>query len=97
MIVDAALEAPIRQIAKNAGVDAGVVVQEVLKNDNINFGYDALNDCYCDMFEQGIIDPFKVTRTALQCASSVASTLLTTECVVVADRAKLQQEKLTIN
>lgn len=92
MIVDAALEAPLRQIAKNAGVDDGVVVQQVFKNENANYGYDALNDEYCDMFEKGIIDPFKVTRTALQCASSVASTLLTTECVVVADRQKLEHE-----
>ena len=76
------LETPIRQIAKNAGVDDGVVVQTVLANENTNFGYDALNDKFCDMFESGIIDPVKVTRTALETAGSVASTLLTTECVV---------------
>ena len=88
LIVLKALETPIRQIAKNAGVDDGVVVQKVLNNDNEMFGYDALNDDYCDMLERGIIDPLKVTRTALETAASVASTLLTTECVVVQDKSK---------
>ena len=97
MIVSKALEEPIRQIAKNAGVDDGVVVKEVLSNDDENYGYDALEDKYCDMFEEGIIDPLKVTRTALESAGSVASTLLTTECVVVTDRSKLPKENTTIN
>ena len=88
-IVSKSLEAPIRQIAKNAGVDDGVVVKEILNNDDINFGYDALQNVYCDMFEKGIIDPLKVTRTALESAGSVASTLLTTECVVVQDKEKI--------
>ena len=89
MIIAKTLEVPIRQIAKNAGVDDGVVVQKVLENENINYGYDALNNVYGDMFEMGIIDPLKVTRTALECAGSVASTLLTTECVVVQDKSKI--------
>ncbi len=97
MIVSKALEEPIRQIAKNAGVDDGVVVKEVLSNDDENYGYDALEDKYCDMFKEGIIDPLKVTRTALESAGSVASTLLTTECVVVTDRSKLPKENTTIN
>ena len=88
LIVLKVLEAPIRQIAKNAGVDDGVVVQTVLNNDSETYGYDALKDEYCDMFERGIIDPLKVTRTALETAASVASTLLTTECVVVQDKSK---------
>ncbi len=88
MIISKTLEAPIRQIARNAGVDDGVVVQTVINNTNENYGYDALNDEYGDMFEKGIIDPFKVTRTALETAASVASTLLTTECVVVQNKAK---------
>ena len=88
LIVLKTLEAPIRQIAKNAGVDDGVVVQTVLKNESESFGYDALTDEFCDMFERGIIDPLKVTRTALETAASVASTLLTTECVVVQDKSK---------
>ncbi len=83
MILSKALESPIRQIAKNAGVDDGVVVQTVVQNPSESFGYDALNDKFGDMFEAGIIDPLKVTRTALETATSVASTLLTTECVVV--------------
>lgn len=83
------LDAPIRQIAKNAGVDDGVVVDKILSNKNLNYGYDALNDKFCDMFAAGIIDPVKVTRTALESAGSVASTLLTTECVV----AKIVEEK----
>lgn len=94
MIVCSALESPLRQIAKNAGIDDGVVVKAVLDNEDKNFGYDALKDEYCNMFDKGIIDPFKVTKTALQCACSVASTLLTTECVIVADREKLPQEPI---
>ena len=89
MIVLKILESPVRQIAKNAGVDDGVVVQTILSNDAENFGYDALNNEFCDMFEAGIIDPLKVTRTALECAASVASTLLTTECVSVQNKAKI--------
>ncbi|MCQ2564855.1 MAG: chaperonin GroEL [Clostridia bacterium] len=92
-IIAKALEAPMRQIAKNAGVDDGVVVSEVLKNENENFGYDALENKFCDMFSAGIIDPYKVTRTALQTAGSVASTLLTTECVVVQDKSKMEKQK----
>ena len=60
----------------------------MLKNECETFGYDALSDEFCDMFERGIIDPLKVTRTALETAGSVASTLLTTECVVVQDKSK---------
>lgn len=81
-IVLKALEEPIRQIAKNSGVDGGVVVNTVLANENINFGYDALRNEYVDMIKAGIIDPTKVTRYALLNAASVASTLLTTEALV---------------
>lgn len=88
-IVSKSLEAPIRQIAINAGVDDGVVVKTVVSNEGSDFGYNALNDSYCDMFDAGIIDPFKVTRTALETAGSVASTLLTTECVVVQNKAMI--------
>lgn len=78
-----AIESPIRQIAENSGEDGGVVVNKVLENiDNTNFGFDALNLTYGDMFEKGIIDPTKVTRSAIENAVSVASTLLTTECLV---------------
>ena len=82
LIVENCLSAPIKQICINAGIDAGVVINNVLQNENINFGYDALNEKYCDMVQAGIIDPTKVTRSALQNAGSVASTMLTTECLV---------------
>ena len=81
-IVIKALEAPIRQIAENCGVDGGVVVNTVLAAKSANYGYDALRDEYCDIVKAGIIDPTKVTRSALQNAASVAATLLTTESLV---------------
>ncbi len=93
MIVSKALEAPVRQIAKNAGVDDGVIVRDILSNEDQDYGYDAMNDRYCNMFEAGIIDPMKVTRTALESAGSVASTLLTTECVVVNDKSKMKENE----
>lgn len=88
IIVSKIIEEPLRQICKNAGVDDGVVVNKILENEDVNFGYDALNDEYCNMFETGIIDPLKVTKSALLSAASVVSTLLTTECVVVDDKNK---------
>ncbi len=81
-IVLKALEEPIRQIAKNAGLDGSVIVDKVLNSKKANYGFDALNNKYCDMVESGIIDPTKVTRSVLQNAASVASTLLTTESIV---------------
>ena len=82
-IVLRALEEPIRQIAVNAGIDGGVVVNTILTSRNKkNYGYNALKNEYCDVVEQGIIDPTKVTRSALQNAASVAATLLTTESIV---------------
>lgn len=81
-IILKALEEPLKQIAINAGVDGGVVVNTVLNNKKVNYGYDALKDEYCDVVARGIIDPTKVARSALQNAASVAATLLTTESVV---------------
>ena len=81
-IVLKALEEPIRQIAQNAGVDGGVVVNTILSSKKANYGYDALKDEYGDVVAKGIIDPTKVTRSALQNAASVAATFLTTESVV---------------
>ena len=83
-IVIKSLEAPVRQIAENAGVEGSVVFNNVLKGVKKNpcYGYDALNDEYCDLEKKGIIDPTKVTRTALQNAISVSATLLTTEALV---------------
>lgn len=81
-IVLEALKSPVMQIAQNAGVDGGVVVSNILRKKAVNFGYDAAKDVYCDMVKTGILDPTKVTRSALQNAASVASTLLTTEALV---------------
>ncbi len=76
-----AIEAPLREIVANAGGEPSVVVNKVLEGKD-NFGYNAANDTYGDMLEMGILDPTKVTRTALQNAASVASLMLTTECMV---------------
>lgn len=81
-IIIRAIQAPMKQIAENAGFDAGVVVDKVLNNIDINFGFNAATGEYVDMFEAGIIDPFKVERVALQNATSVASLLLTTEATI---------------
>lgn len=81
-IVVKALEAPIRQIAFNAGIDGGVVVNTIVTANKANYGYDASKDVYCDMLKAGILDPTKVTRSALENAASVAATLLTTEALV---------------
>ncbi len=81
-IILKACEEPVRQIAKNAGVDGSVVVDKILSKRVTNFGFDALKNVYTDMVEAGIIDPTKVTRSVLQNAASVASTLLTTESIV---------------
>ncbi len=81
-IVRKALEEPLKQIAVNAGVDGAVVVNNVISAKKVNYGYDAAKDTYCDVVKTGIIDPTKVTRSALQNAASIASTLLTTESAV---------------
>jgi chaperonin GroEL len=81
-IIVRAIEAPLKQIASNAGFDAGVVANEVSKSDNTNIGFDAASGTYVDMFEAGIVDPAKVERVAMQNAVSVASLLLTTEATV---------------
>ena len=81
-IVRRALQAPIRQIAENAGVEGSIVVGKVLEQKSPSYGYDAQNDTYVDMITKGIIDPAKVVRTALQDAASVAGLLVTTEAGV---------------
>jgi chaperonin GroEL len=80
-IVQMAMEAPVRQLATNAGLEGAVIVQR-LKKEAVNIGYDINKDDYVDMFESGIIDPAKVTRSALQNAASIAGLLLTTEAMV---------------
>ena len=81
-IVLKALEEPVRQIAINAGFDGGVVVDKILSSGKAGYGFDAYNEVYCDMMASGIVDPTKVTRSALQNAASIASVILTTESVV---------------
>ncbi len=81
-IVLKSLYAPLKMITTNAGIDSGIVIEKILSTNKKNFGYNALTNEYVDMIESGIIDPTKVTRTALENASSVASTLLTTEVLV---------------
>jgi chaperonin GroEL len=82
-IVRRALEEPIRMIAQNAGAEGSIVVAKVKESKEKNFGYNAATDAYEDLVRAGVIDPTKVTRTALQNAASIAGLLLTTECVVV--------------
>ncbi len=81
-IVLKALEAPVRQIAFNAGIEGSVIVDKIVTSDKVNYGFDAYNETYTDMIEAGIVDPTKVTRSALENAASVAAMVLTTESLV---------------
>ncbi len=81
-IVRRALQAPVRKIVDNAALDSAVVVGKLLDGDDLNWGFDAQTETYCDMVKAGIIDPTKVVRTALQDAASIASLLITTEAMV---------------
>ncbi|MDR0952556.1 MAG: chaperonin GroEL [Oscillospiraceae bacterium] len=81
-IVAKALSWPIRQIAANAGLEGAVILEQVKGNSNVNFGFDAAKEEYCDMMESGIVDPTKVCRSALQNAASVSALVLTTESLV---------------
>ena len=81
-IIVSALKAPIAQIAANAGVEGAVVLNEIAKSDDVNYGYDAASDKYCNMLESGIVDPTKVCRSALENAASVSAIVLTTESLV---------------
>jgi chaperonin GroEL len=82
-IVYRALQTPARQIVENSGVDGSVVVNKIMENNSMSFGYDAQKEVYGDMIKFGIVDPTKVTRIALEGAASIAGLLLTTECAVV--------------
>ncbi len=90
-IVVRACKAPIQQIAENAGEDGAVIMNKVLENKNANYGYDARADRYCDMVGEGIIDPTKVVRSALQNAASVATLLLTSDALI-ADAPKKDEK-----
>jgi chaperonin GroEL len=91
-IVLRACRAPIKQIAENAGLDGEIVASKVAENDNPHWGYDARLDRYVDMVKEGIIDPTKVVRSALQNAASVATLLLTSEALV-AEIPKKEEKK----
>ena len=81
-IVLKSLEAPIRQIAYNSGLEGSVIIDKIISSGKVNYGFDAYNEVYTDMLEAGIVDPTKVTRSALENAASVASMVLTTESLV---------------
>ena len=81
-IVLRALEAPVRQIAFNAGIEGSVIIDKIMTSGKVNYGFDAYNEIYTDMIEAGIVDPTKVTRSALENAASVAAMVLTTESLV---------------
>ena len=81
-IVSKALTSPMKQIADNAGLDGAVIIAKIRESGKVGYGFDAYDEVYCDMLEKGIVDPVKVTRSALQNAASIASTVLTTESVV---------------
>jgi chaperonin GroEL len=86
-----ALETPVKTICENAGQHGAVVVRNILKNKSATYGYNALTGEYGDMLKMGVVDPTKVTRTALQNAVSVAATLITTECLIVEAEADDEQ------
>ncbi len=92
-IVLKALEAPIRQIAFNAGLEGSVIIDKIISEGKANFGFDAYNESYVDMIEAGIVDPTKVTRSALQNAASVASMVLTTETLVAENKEDAKATK----
>ena len=81
-IVLKSLEAPIRQIAYNAGIEGSVIIDKIVNSGKVNYGFDAYNETYTDMIDAGIVDPTKVTRSALENAASVAAMVLTTESLV---------------
>ncbi len=87
-IVRKALEAPLRQIAENSGVDGSVVAGKIRESDDPKFGFNAQTEEYGDMFAYGVIDPAKVVRTALEDAASIAGLLITTEAMVADKPAK---------
>ena len=87
-IVLRALEEPVRQIAANAGLEGSVIIDKIITSGKVNYGFNAQTEVYCNMIEEGIVDPTKVTRSALQNATSVAAMVLTTESLVVDEPEK---------
>ncbi|MDA0666354.1 MAG: chaperonin GroEL [Planctomycetota bacterium] len=91
-ILASALEQPVRTIASNAGLDGAVIARQILREKDAGYGFNALTEVYGDMFAMGIVDPTKVTLTALENAVSVAATLMTTECLIVEAKTKDNDE-----
>jgi chaperonin GroEL len=87
-IIIRSLEEPTRQIATNAGLEGSVIIDKIISSGKLNFGFDAAKEEYVDMIEAGIVDPTKVTRSALQNAASVAAMILTTESLVADKKEK---------
>ena len=91
MIISRAILAPLKRIAENAGINGPVIVEKVQQKE-FEIGYDAAKDTFIDMYKVGVVDPAKVTRSGLQNATSIASMILTTECIIV-DTPKLSMNK----
>jgi chaperonin GroEL len=89
-IIRRSIEEPMRMIIQNAGGEGSIVVEKIRQSKDNNFGYNALTDTYEDLVQAGVIDPTKVTRTALQNAASIAGLLLTTEALIVEKREEKQ-------
>ncbi|PNR95857.1 chaperonin GroEL [Petrotoga sp. 9PWA.NaAc.5.4] len=96
-VVAKSLDAPIKQILINAGLEPAIVIERILENDDATYGFDVLKERYINMFEAGIIDPTKVTRSALQNAASIASMLLTTEVLVVEEPKEEKAPEMPAN
>ncbi|MEG1049748.1 MAG: TCP-1/cpn60 chaperonin family protein, partial [Oscillospiraceae bacterium] len=92
-IVLRALEEPVRQIAANAGLEGSVIIDKIITSGKVNYGLNAQTEEYCDMLVEGIVDPTKVTRSALQNATSVAAMVLTTEALVADEPEKVQDSQ----
>jgi chaperonin GroEL len=90
LIISRAILAPLRRIAENAGINGAVIIEKVQQQE-FEIGYNAATDTFKNMYEEGIVDPAKVTRSGLQNATSIASMILTTECIIV-DDSKVSNE-----
>lgn len=96
-IVSRAIQYPIKRIVENAGYEGSVIINEIERTEKSNYGFDVYNETYVDMFESGIIDPAKVTRSALQNALSIAVLVLTTEVLIAEDKEELAKLSNTVN
>ncbi len=94
-IVRRALEEPVRQIAANSGLEGSVIIDKIINSGKVGYGFDAYNEEYCDMIANGIVDPTKVTRSALENASSIAAMVLTTESLVTDKKEPVGQAPMT--